>query len=145
MDDLYLIYEDKEYLKYCLEQIKEKCDEYGIIINLRKTQIVKLSRTFSFLKVRWTLTATGKVIKRLNPDTITRERRKLKKLKALLDEGKITMDIIERQYQSWKGDKGKGKPGKRITFNSYYTLQRMDQLYNELFINKTNQGGTINE
>ena len=69
----------------------------------------------------------------------------LKKLKALLDEGKITMDIIERQYQSWKGDKGKGKPGKRITFNSYYTLQRMDQLYNELFINKTNQGGTINE
>ena len=145
MDDLYLIYEDKEYLKYCLEQIKEKCDEYGIIINLRKTQIVKLSRTFSFLKVRWTLTATGKVIKRLNPDTITRERRKLKKLKALLDEGKITMDIIESQYQSWKGDKGKGKPGKRITFNSYHTLQRMDQLYNELFINKTNQGGTINE
>ena len=67
------------------------------------------------------------------------------RLKSLLDEGKITMDIIESQYQSWKGDKGKGKPGKRITFNSYHTLQRMDQLYNELFINKTNQGGTINE
>lgn len=128
-----------------MNKLKKNATSTAQFYNLRKTQIVKLSRTFSFLKVRWTLTATGKVIKRLNPDTITRERRKLKKLKSLLDEGKITMDIIESQYQSWKGDKGKGKPGKRITFNSYHTLQRMDQLYNELFINKTNQGGIINE
>ena len=68
----------------------------------------KVEPYFSFLKVRWTLTVTGKVIKRLNPDTITRERRKLKKFKELLDEGKITMAVIEDQYQSWKGDKGKG-------------------------------------
>lgn len=146
MDDSYLIHEDKEYLKYCLERIREKCAEYGIIISERKTQIVKLRKTFSFLKVRWTLTDTGKVVARLNKDTLTRERRKLKKFKDLLDQGLITMDVIEEQYRSWKGDKcGPAVPGKRIKFHSYYSIQRMDQLYNELFINKTNQGGTVNE
>jgi hypothetical protein len=139
MDDSYLIHESKEYLQYCLERIREKCAEFGIIINERKTQIVKLSKTFSFLKVRWTLTDTGKVVARLNKDTITRERRKLKKFKELLDEGRITMDTIEAQYQSWKGDKtGPAIPGKRIHFCSYHTMQRMDQLYNELFINNNN-------
>ena len=136
MDDSYLIHEDKEYLKYCLAKIREKCTEYGIIVNERKTQIVKLRKTFSFLKVRRTLTETGKVIARLNKETITRERRKLKKFKELLDAGRITMDVIEEQYQSWKGDKtGPAVPGKRIHFHSYHTMQRMDQLYNELFIN----------
>lgn len=145
MDDTYLLHEDKEYLKYCLGKIREKCAEYGIVINERKTQIVKLRRTFSFLKVRWTLTDTGRVIARLNRDTITRERRKLKRFRQLLDQGLITMDRIEEQYGSWKGDKGKGRPGKRITFRSHGTIRRMDRLYNELFINNTNQGGTGNE
>lgn len=145
MDDSYLLHEDKEYLKYCLGKICEKCDEYGIVINERKTQVVKLRKTFSFLKVRWTLTDTGKVIARLNKDTITRERRKLKRFRAMLDQGLITMKTIEEQYASWKGDKGKGKPGKRITFHSYNTIKCMDQLYNELFINNTNQGGLSNE
>lgn len=148
MDDSYLIHESKEYLQYCLERIREKCAEYGIVINEKKTQIVKLTKTFRFLKVRWTLTSTGKVIKRLNPDAVTRERRKLKKFKEMLDNGLITMDIIEQQYESWKGDKGKPKKKKKrrtIRYSSYHTLQRMDQLYNELFINNSNQGGTQNE
>lgn len=140
MDDSYLIHEDKEYLKYCLDRIREKCDEYGIVINERKTQIVKLRKTFCFLKVRWNLTETGKVIARLNKETITRERRKLKKFKEMLDAGRITMKEIEEQYQSWKGDKtGPAVPGKRIHFYSYHTMQRMDQLYNELFINNNHK------
>lgn len=148
MDDSYLIHESKEYLQYCLERIREKCAEYGIVINERKTQIVKLTKTFTFLKVRWTLTSTGKVIKRLNPDTITRERRKLKKFKEMLDKGLITMDDVVQQYESWKGDKGKPKKKKKkrtIRYSSYHTLQRMDQFYNELFKNYLTQGGTTNE
>lgn len=139
MDDSYLIHEDKAYLQSCLKRIREKCTELGIVINERKTQIVKLRKTFTFLKVRWTLTNTGKVISRLNKDTVTRERRKLKKFKILLDQGKITMDVIESQYKSWKGDKCglRGpKKKKRIRFYSYYTIRQLDQLYNELFIKR---------
>lgn len=27
MDDFYLMYENREYLKYCMEEIKKKCKE----------------------------------------------------------------------------------------------------------------------
>lgn len=150
MDDSYLIHADKEYLKYCLEEIKKLCTEYGIIINEKKTQIVKLTRTFTFLKVRWTLTSTGKVIKRLNPDTVTRERRKLKNFKEKLDAGDITMAEIENQYKSWKGDKVRSKKRKKkkpknIRYSCYYTMKRMDQLYDELFKNNSSQGGKSHE
>lgn len=137
MDDSYLMHQDKEYLQYCLEEIRSKCTELGIVINERKTQIVKLRKTFTFLKVRWTLTNTGKVISRLNKDAVARERRKLKKFKTLLDQGRVTMDVIESQYKSWKGDKcglSGPKKKKRIRFYSYYTIRQLDRLYNELFI-----------
>ena len=48
MDDGYLIHPDKEYLKECLQVIKEICDELGIILNEKKTQIVKLSHGFTW-------------------------------------------------------------------------------------------------
>lgn len=146
MDDFALIHENKAYLFYCLDEIEKVCAAYGITINRRKTQVVKLSHGFTFLKIRWTLTDTGKVIKRPNKDSITRERRKLKKLKDKLDKGEVTMDLIAEQYSSWKGDKVKRKDGKpnRVRLNCYYTIQRMDQLYNELFINNQ-EGGPQND
>lgn len=39
MDDGYLIHSDKEYLRYCLQEIKAKCNELGISTNQKKTQI----------------------------------------------------------------------------------------------------------
>ncbi len=148
MDDFALIHENKDYLWYCLEKITEKCNELGIKINPRKTQIVKLSHGFTFLKLRWTLTSTGKVLKRPNKDSITRERRKLHKFKEKLDAGEITMPIIAEQYSSWKGDKVKRKREShkphQVRLNCYYTIKRMDQLYNELFINNQ-EGGPQND
>ena len=86
MDDTYVIHESKEYLKELLHEINKICDEYGIFINHKKTQIVKLTKTFTFLKTRYNLTDTGKVIKRINKDSVTRERRKLKKFRKMLNE-----------------------------------------------------------
>lgn len=134
MDDSYLIHPSKEYLQECLTRITQKCDELGIIINTKKTQIVKLSHGFTYLKVRWIITPTGAVIKRPCKASVTRERRKLKKFRRMLDEGTITMDTIDQQYKSWKGDKTGCRHGDRvIKYNCYYTIQRMDKLFNELF------------
>lgn len=126
MDDTYIIHKDKAYLQQLLKEITKICNEYGIHINQKKTQIVKLTKTFVFLKTRYNLTETGKVIKRVNKDSVTRERRKLKKFRKMLDEGKITYPEIEEAYRSWKGN--------LKYYSAHNVIVNMDKLYNELFV-----------
>ena len=57
--------------------------------------------------------------------SVTRERRKLKKLKVKMLEGKITMKEIEGSYISWRGFAAQ--------FDSYKTIEKMNELYKELF------------
>ena len=78
MDDMYIIARDKETVKAALDAIIEEAENIGLFINTRKTRICKLSSRFKFLQIRYTLTETGRVVRRINPKTVTRERRKLK-------------------------------------------------------------------
>ena len=96
-----------------------------IELHPRKTQIVKLSHGFTFLKKKFFYSETGRVIVRPCRDTITRERRKLKALKRMLDSGDITMEQIEQQYQSWRGG--------LVHLDAHDTLLSMDALYRDLF------------
>lgn len=124
MDDSYYLHESKEYLEECLEKLKVKYAEKGIRLNPKKTQIIPLKR-FTFLKVRYELTKTGKVIMRPCRESVTRQRRKLKSFKAKVDAGEMTLDDVRCSYESWRGY------NKHL--NGYKTLQRMDKLYYELF------------
>ena len=80
MDDWYIMNPSKEELEDLLSCIIEIAKEYGIHINRKKTHIVKISSTYKFLQIKYTLTKDGKVIKRINPKRVTTMRRKLKKL-----------------------------------------------------------------
>ena len=126
MDDFYLIHPDKEYLQYCKEKIREKCASLGLVLSERKTQIVKLTHGFTWLKVRWYITETGKVIKKMHRSSITRERRKLKKLRRKLDAGEITPKDAFNSFQSWRSHCRR--------FKTWRTLQSMTILYAQLFI-----------
>ena len=126
MDDIYIIHKDKKFLQELLKDINNICQEYGIFINHKKTQIIKLTKTLVFLKVRYNLTDSGKIIKKMSKDSIVRERKKLKKYKNLLDQGKMTYKDIEEAYGSWRGN--------LKTYLSYHTVQNMDKLYDDLFI-----------
>ena len=44
MDDFYLIHENREYLKYCMEEIRKKCKEYGFVLNEKKTKKRRCAR-----------------------------------------------------------------------------------------------------
>lgn len=68
---------------------------------------------------------TGKIIVIPCRKTITRERRKLKKLRARLVQGKITMAEICEQYRSWRGNIKR--------FNAYKSVRSVDALYKSLF------------
>lgn len=89
MDDGYLIHQNKQYLQQCLQKIKTLCDELGVNLNLKKTQICKLSRGFTFIKARCFLTDSGKVIMKIHKGSITRHRRKLKKFAIFVKTGQM--------------------------------------------------------
>lgn len=99
----------------------------GLELNEKKCRIQKVSRAFKFLKTRIKLTDTGKVYKRVIAKTLTRERRRLKKFKHLLEIGQMTYKQIEGCYKSWRGSILKRGV-------SYKSLKRTDDLFNELFI-----------
>jgi hypothetical protein len=125
MDDGYLISHSKGYLHACLRAIKAVCEELGIVLNKKKTQIVKLSHGFTWLKVRFFLTPTGKVIRKIYKRSVTKERQKLKKLRKKLDQGKMTYFDVWQSFQSWRAY--------AYTFNAYHTVQNMEKLFKDLF------------
>ena len=128
MDDSYLIHKDKGYLKKCLEDLKGKFAEVGIVLNPKKTRIVKLSKGFTFLKTQYFLTDTGKVIRKACRESIVRQRRKLKKFKKFSDAGEMSFDHIYNSYMSWRGYIGHK--------DAHRTILSMDWLFRELFTSK---------
>lgn len=104
MDDIYIIHESKEFLQSVIDGIKKEADNLGLFINEKKTRIVKLSDNFKYLQFKYTLLENGRVMKRINPQTLTRERRKLKAYKRLLDKSVIPYEDIENCYKSWMGN-----------------------------------------
>lgn len=126
MDDSYLVHESKEYLWRCLEEIDRLCREKGITLNRKKTQIVKLSHGFPYMKGSYHLTETGKVIVTPSKENTVRHRRKLKKFRRFLDEGKIGYAQIICAHNSYRGYI-------RKDYNSHKTVRSMDKLFHELF------------
>jgi len=125
MDDSYFICESKERAQYILSVLFDKYAALGITVNPKKTVITKLSRGFTFLKTRFTMSDTGRIIARPCRENITRQRRKLKKFKKFLDKGEMTISDIQKSYASWRG---------YIVYkNAHRTVQSMDRLYTRLF------------
>ena len=103
-DDMYVICRDREELKSVIAGIREKSAELGLFLNERKTHIARLGETFRFLQTKYFLTADGKVVKRINPKNITREKRKLRSYKRLLSAGRMKYEDIEQSAKSWMGN-----------------------------------------
>ena len=125
MDDGVIIYNDKEFLKQLLAEIIELANSLGLKLNLKKTKIVKATKGFTFLKVKYFITKDGKIIRKLSHDGIVRMRRKLKKFKKLVDKEEMSLDDVYASMQSWLEHSRIAK--------SYKTRKRMLKLYDELF------------
>lgn len=121
MDDIYVIHKSKIFLKSLLIEICNIANSIKLTINEKKTQILKLSKRFVFLKIRYFLTNTGKVIIIPDKSIIIREKRKLKKFK--MDNKSI--ELVSSQYQSVRGMLKK--------YNSFNMLNRLDNYYVSLF------------
>ena len=125
MDDSYIIHKDKAVLQSILNQLREEFARYGIILNPKKSQIVKLSRGFTFLKTRYYLTETGHVVKKPDHKNIVRERRKVKKLHRFYEEGVVSLDLVVQSYMSWRGA--------ILKRDAHRSVREMDALFFHLY------------
>ena len=125
MDDWYIMNPSKEELEDLLENVCKIAAELGIHINRKKTRIVKISSKYKFLQIKYTLTDTGKVIKRINPDRVTAMRRKLKKLAVKVENEEADYDNVENMFRGWMGGHYK--------LLSREQRKNLIQLYEDLF------------
>lgn len=124
-DDIHAIHPSRAFLEEFLEGFREIAKEYDLIINEKKTRICPIDKPFRILKVQYWLTDSGKVVRKINPKSITRERRKLKAYRRLLDAGRIDYETVENSFKSWIGDHWK--------LMSMQQINNMSALYYELF------------
>lgn len=122
---MHIIHRSKEVLLKVLEGVKTIAAEYGLILNEKKTHICKLSGEYRYLQVKYTLLQNGIVVRRIHPKAITRERRKLKAYKRLLDKGIVTMEEIDGYFRSWLSGNYK--------YMSRDQIYKMNSLYVKLF------------
>lgn len=135
MDDSYIIHHDKEYLKELLNRLETKLNGLGVQLNKKKTCIHDLRHGFIYLKTKFFITESGRIIRKPCRDSITKERRKLKK-QAVLFKGKIlSISDIKQSYQSWKGS--------MKYRNARKTVYNMDKLYKKLFERGNENGKCI--
>lgn len=125
MDDGMVISDSKEALHQLYAEMKQIADELGLTFNDKKTRIVKSTRGFVFMKVRYRIAPTGKIIKSLTKAGIVRMRRKLKKFRGLVDRGDMTLDDVYNSMQSWLAHT-------KVAM-SYHAKRNMLKLYNDLF------------
>lgn len=102
MDDMILIHDDKEYLKYCLSEMTKL-----ININLKlefneKTQIFPISQGVDYLGFHFYVTDKGKVIRRLRTERKIRIKRKFKRIKEKYSQKKVGLEYISQMVNSYK-------------------------------------------
>lgn len=87
-----------------------------------------ITSKYKFLQIKYTLTDTGKVIKRINPDRVTAMRRKLKKLAVKVGNEEADYDNVENMFRGWMGGHYK--------LLSREQRKNLIQLYEDLFSKK---------
>lgn len=96
MDDSYVIHTDKSYLVSLFRDLQEYVKTCGIILNTDKCHIAKLSDTWTYLQTKYTLTDTGKVVRRISSKRLSIFRTKLKKVATILNNNEL-----EIYFKSW--------------------------------------------
>ncbi len=97
MDDFILIHNDKEYLKYCLEEIKKFLEKEKLVLN-NKTQIFNIKCGLNFLGYRYFL-KEKRLIKVMNKKTKSRIIKRLKWLEN--HESKKDRKSVRASYKGY--------------------------------------------
>lgn len=114
MDDSYIIGSQDDISDVKIE-LKRKLADFGLKMNEKVTTTVPLTQGFHYLKKRFFISESGKIITRLERKNVKRERRRLKKNIELINSGLMGLDSEASSWESWKSYATK--------YNSYRTVQ----------------------
>lgn len=92
--ELLRLFDDDEFIDWLLTQI---FDGFKIDVSYMTAS------TYKFLQIKYSLTDSGKVIKRINPKRVTAMRRKLKRLAVKVKNEEISYENVENMFRSWMG------------------------------------------
>lgn len=103
MDDSYVIAKEKPILIKVLNIIKKVADTLKLTLSPNKTVITKLKNGFIWLKTKFYLLSSGKILRKPCRKAIVRQRRKLKKHIAFLHSGFMSLNQVSQALESWAG------------------------------------------
>ena len=126
-DDGILISDNKEYLKYCLKEIKRIINEYKLELNMKKTRIYSIDNGFEFIGFRF-IRKNNKLLIKVKNQTKKKFKRKIKVLNKLYINGSISYDTFNHVKVSYLGHLKYGNCNKLIR-NS---LNKLDSKYSDL-------------
>ncbi len=100
MDDSYAVHADKGTLWALLDRMRAACDGLGIVLNPRKTRVVKLTRGLPFLKERMIPCTGGRVLRLPDAKSFARYRRSLRRMGTAVIEGRLDARDAKESYRS---------------------------------------------
>lgn len=127
MDDIIILTQTKEAGELAAKYVIDRLADMGLEVS-DKGGNNPMGKGFWFLKKKFILTETGKVLVLPEKGKFSKERRVLRALKNKLDAGQITMLDVENHYESWVSGLMILDAGRRI--------REMDRFYTKLFQKK---------
>lgn len=103
MDDSYVIAKEKPTLIKVLNIIKKVAETLKLTLSPRKTVITKLKNGFVWLKTKFYLLSSGKILRKPCRKAVVRQRRKLKKHIVFLRNGLMSLKQVTQALESWAG------------------------------------------
>lgn len=120
MDDMIFIHEDKEFLKYVWSEVEKELAKLSLELN-KKSCIYPVSQGVKFLKWRFILTGTGRIVQQLDSRKLSKERQRLKALLRKEANGDIPKGTAKNSLQAWLANADRG--------NTFFQQKRMIAYY----------------
>ena len=119
-DDFLILSHDIEKIKAARALVEEHLKGLGLIMT-DKNGVFKVEDGFYFLRKKFIMKNSGKIIIRLHPDAMAEERRTLRGMKRCIDKGIRTMEDVDRHYQSWIANAEYAGDGPIIEMDRFFT------------------------
>ncbi len=122
-DDFLILDHNRETTLRAAQLIETRLRELGLTMQ-DKAGSFRAQDGFTFLRKKFILKESGKIILRLHRRAMAEERQTLRNLKKLVDDGERTMADVQRHYQSWIANAEYAGDG---------PIREMDRFYTETF------------
>lgn len=124
MDDGIILHNSKKELQRVKKEIAAYLESVGLELHAGKSYIAKVTHGFTFLKIKYCFHG-DRTVKRLTRSGTVRERRKLNKFQGRIAAGRMCIDDVYNNIQSWNSHATQAK--------SFRTRKSMFAIYDAKF------------